>query len=150
MFKSSLVSGELTIGELAARSGVAPSALRFYETECLISSRRTAGNQRRYERAVLRRVAIIRVATELGIPLTQVKAAFDGLPRDRTPTASDWARIASAWRAMLDERIARTVLLRDRLAGCIGCGCLSVTDCPLANPEDVAADRGTGAVGLTP
>jgi MerR family transcriptional regulator, redox-sensitive transcriptional activator SoxR len=140
----------LSVGQVAERSGVAVSALHFYERKGLISSMRSAGNQRRYERAVLRRVAIIRVATELGIPLAQVKAAFDSLPRDRTPTASDWARIASAWRAMLDERIARTVLLRDRLAGCIGCGCLSVTDCPLANPEDVAAERGTGAVGLRP
>jgi MerR family redox-sensitive transcriptional activator SoxR len=77
-------------------------------------------------------------------------AEEEHLPRDRTPTASDWARIASAWRAMLDERIARTTLLRDRLAGCIGCGCLSVTDCPLANPEDIAAERGIGAVGLKP
>ena len=95
-------------------------------------------------------MAIIRVATELGIPLSVVKAAFDGLPRDRVPTASDWERIASSWRAMLDERIARTVLLRDRLAGCIGCGCLSVKDCPLANPGDIAATRGTGAIGLNP
>jgi MerR family redox-sensitive transcriptional activator SoxR len=140
----------LSVGQVAERSGVAVSALHFYERKGLISSMRRTGNQRRYERAVLRRVAIIRVATELGIHLSEVKAALDRLTLDRTPNASDWARIASAWRTMLDERIARTVLLRDRLAGCIGCGCLSVTDCPLANPEDVAAERGTGPVGLMP
>lgn len=140
----------LSVGQVAERSGVAVSALHFYERKGLISAMRSAGNQRRYERAVLRRVAIVRVATELGIPLSEVKAAFDSLPRDRVPTQSDWARIASGWRAMLDERIARTLLLRDRLAGCIGCGCLSVSDCPLANPEDVAAERGTGAIGLKP
>lgn len=140
----------LSVGEVAERSGVAVSALHFYERKGLISSTRSGGNQRRYERAMLRRVAIIRVATELGIALADVKAAFDTLPRDRAPTASDWARIASGWRTMLDDRIARLALLRDRLAGCIGCGCLSVEDCPLANPEDMAAERGTGAVGLRP
>lgn len=95
-------------------------------------------------------MTIIRVATELGIPLSEVKAAFASLLSDRVPTASDWERIASSWRAMLDERIARTVLLRDRLAGCIGCGCLSMKDCPLANLQDIAATRGTGAVSLSP
>lgn len=140
----------LSPGEVARRGGVAVSALHFYEREGLISASRTEGNQRRYERAVLRRVAIIRVATELGIPLREVKTAFDALPSDRTPTARDWDRIATRWRAMLDERIARTVALRDRLAGCIGCGCLSVEQCPLANPRDIAAERGTGAVGLLP
>ncbi|MEO3434511.1 redox-sensitive transcriptional activator SoxR [Inquilinus sp. CAU 1745] len=140
----------LSAGQIAQRSGVAVSALHFYERNGLISAMRSAGNQRRYARAVLRRVAIIRVATELGIPLSAVKTAFDSLPRDRVPTASDWERIASGWRAMLDERITRTVLLRDRLADCIGCGCLSVSACPLANPDDIAAERGTGAVELEP
>jgi MerR family transcriptional regulator, redox-sensitive transcriptional activator SoxR len=140
----------LSVGQIAARSGVAVSALHFYERKGLIAASRSAGNQRRYERAVLRRVAIIRIASELGIPLSEVKTAFDGLPRDRIPSAADWARIATSWRAMLDRRIARTTLLRDRLAGCIGCGCLSVEDCPLANPDDAAADCGTGAVGLEP
>lgn len=140
----------LSVGQVAQRSGVAVSALHFYERKGLIFAARSAGNQRRFERAVLRRVAIIRVATELGIPLSEVKAAFDSLPRDRIPTASDWECIARGWRAMLEERIARTTLLRDRLTGCIGCGCLSVKDCPLANPEDIAARRGSGAIGLEP
>jgi MerR family redox-sensitive transcriptional activator SoxR len=140
----------LSVGQVAERSGVRVSALHFYERRGLIAARRSAGNQRRYERPVLRRLAIIRAATELGIPLAEVKAAFDRLPRDRTPSATDWARIASGWRAVLDQRITRLALLRDRLAGCIGCGCLSVRDCPLVNPGDIAAQRGTGAVGLRP
>lgn len=144
------IKAMLTPAEVARRGGVAVSALHFYERKGLISASRSDGNQRRYERAVLRRVAIIRVATELGIPLREVKAAFDTLPAERVPNARDWERIATRWRAMLEERIARTVALRDRLAGCIGCGCLSVEQCPLANPRDIAGSRGTGAVGLLP
>ena len=144
------LSGMLTIGEVAARGGVSVSALHFYERKGLISSTRTRGNQRRYRRTVLRKVAVIRAAQELGIPLAEVKAAFDDLPQSRAPTAADWAGIATRWRVMLDERIARSMLLRDHLAGCIGCGCLSLRDCPLANPGDLAAESGAGAAGLDP
>jgi MerR family transcriptional regulator, redox-sensitive transcriptional activator SoxR len=140
----------LTVGQVAERSGVAVSALHFYERKRLISAARTDGNQRRFERAVLRKVAVIRAAQKLGIPLAEVKAVFDSLPNDRTPTVRDWANIAARWRAMLDERIERTVLLRDRLAGCIGCGCLSVEVCPLYNPDDIAAREGPGARNLEP
>jgi MerR family transcriptional regulator, redox-sensitive transcriptional activator SoxR len=140
----------LTVGQVAERSGVAVSALHFYERKRLISAARTDGNQRRIERAVLRKVAVIRAAQKLGIPLAEVKAVFHSLPNDRTPTVRDWADIAARWRAMLDERIERTMLLRDRLAGCIGCGCLSVEVCPLYNPDDIAAREGPGARHLEP
>jgi MerR family transcriptional regulator, redox-sensitive transcriptional activator SoxR len=145
MFKSSLVSGELTIGELAARSGVAPSALRFYETECLISSRRTAGNQRRYERATLRRVAFIQAGRTAGIPLEAIGAALATLPSERPPTRRDWERLSRGWRQDLDRRIATLQGLRNRLTTCIGCGCLSIDACGLLNPDDEAGEKGPGA-----
>jgi MerR family redox-sensitive transcriptional activator SoxR len=138
------VSPELTVGQLARRSGVAVSALHFYEAKGLISSRRTAGNQRRYARDALRRVAFIRVSQRVGIPLATIRAALDRLPERRTPTPQDWARLSTAWRAELDDRIAQLIRLRDNLTGCIGCGCLSLRACQLANPGDALAARGPG------
>src|SRR5580693_4465596 len=128
---------EITVGQLAARSGVTVSALHFYEAQGLISARRTAGNQRRYPRATIRRVAFIRASQRVGIPLARIKAALDTLPAGRTPTTRDWARLSAAWRCDLDERISELEDLRDRLTGCIGCGCLSLTACQLANPGDL-------------
>jgi MerR family redox-sensitive transcriptional activator SoxR len=140
----------LTIGELAARSGVAASALRFYEAEGLINSTRTSGNQRRYTRDSLRRVAFIRSAQAVGIPLSEIRAALAQLPRERTPSRRDWARLSTTWRARLDERIDQLVRLRDDLTGCIGCGCLSLQSCRLINPGDVLYDEGPGARRLLP
>jgi MerR family transcriptional regulator, redox-sensitive transcriptional activator SoxR len=139
---------ELTVGQLAARSGVAASALRFYEEQGLISSRRTAGKQRRYPRAMLRRVAFIRASQRVGIPLSRIKEALDGLPANRTPTPADWARLSAEWRADIDDRISRLQRLRDRLVGCIGCGCLSLSACRLVNPDDALGDEGPGARNL--
>jgi len=136
---------EITVGQLAARSGVAVSALHFYETRGLIEARRTAGNQRRYPRVALRRVAFIRASQRLGIPLARIKEALDTLPAGRTPTPKDWARLSAAWRQDLDNRIAELQDLRDRLTDCIGCGCLSMDTCLLANPEDILAAEGSGA-----
>lgn len=135
----------LSVGELAARSGVAVSALHFYERQGLIHGGRNAGNQRRYGREVLRRVAIIKVAQRAGIPLASIREALDTLPDGRTPTTADWTRLSRRWRAELDARIDQLTRLRDQLDGCIGCGCLSLKACPLRNPEDVAGARGPGA-----
>ena len=139
----------LSVGEVAARSGVAVSAVHFYERRGLISGWRSRGNQRRYERATLRRIAIIKVAQMLGVSLADIHARLATLPDDRTPNKADWARLAAGWRAELDERIAQLERLRDRLDGCIGCGCLSVEDCPLRNPEDRLAAKGPGPHYLT-
>jgi MerR family transcriptional regulator, redox-sensitive transcriptional activator SoxR len=136
---------ELTVGQLSARSGVAVSALHFYEAEGLISARRTTGNQRRYLRHTLRRVAFIRASQRVGIPLRTIKEALDRLPGNRTPTRKDWARLSAAWRRDLDDRIGQLERLRDRLTGCIGCGCLSIDLCLLTNPDDVLGEEGTGA-----
>ncbi|MGP3968432.1 redox-sensitive transcriptional activator SoxR [Streptomyces sp. 6N223] len=133
---------ELTIGQLARRSGVATSALRFYEEQGLISSRRTPGNQRRYRRDMLRRVAFIRVSQNVGMPLTAIRAALDRLPEGRTPNREDWAVVSASWRADLDARIRQLVRLRDDLTDCIGCGCLSLESCLLANPDDVCGRDG--------
>jgi len=141
-------TSELTVGQLAARSGVAVSALRFYEEQGLIAARRTAGNQRRYPRATLRRVAFIRASQRVGIPLGRIKEALDGLPASRTPSRADWTRLSRQWRADLDDRIAHLQRLRDRLAGCIGCGCLSLTACQLVNPGDALGREGPGARNL--
>lgn len=141
---------ELTIGEVAERSGVAASALHFYESKGLIKSRRNSGNQRRYPRDVLRRIAVIKVAQRIGIPLSSISEAFSALPEGRTPTAKDWSRLSSAWKAELDERIARLTQLRDDLTGCIGCGCLSLKRCRLRNPMDELAQQGAGPVLLDP
>jgi MerR family transcriptional regulator, redox-sensitive transcriptional activator SoxR len=139
---------ELTPGEMSVRSGVAVSALHFYEREGLISSRRTSGNQRRYTRETLRRVAFIRMSQRLGIPLARIRDALATLPTDRVPTSKDWARLSAGWRDDLDQRIVHLQRLRDNLTGCIGCGCLSLKVCALANPGDVLADEGPGAVRL--
>ena len=138
------VEPALTIGDLAQRSGVATSALRFYEEQGLISSERTAGGQRRFARSTLRRVALIRAAQRVGLPLSEVAEALSTLPHDRTPTKRDWQRLSARWQARLDAQIAAMQALRDDLAGCIGCGCLSLTSCTLFNPTDVAATLGTG------
>jgi MerR family transcriptional regulator, redox-sensitive transcriptional activator SoxR len=139
------VSAELTIGELSARSGVAPSALRFYERRGLISARRTDGNQRRYDRATLRRIALVQAGRAAGIPLTNIRAAIETLPAERTPSRRDWERLSRGWRADIDGRIAMLEALRSRLNTCIGCGCLSIDRCELLNPEDEAAQLGAGA-----
>lgn len=141
-------ASELTVGQLAARSGVAVSALRFYEEQGLISARRTAGNQRRYPRATLRRVAFIRASQRVGIPLSRIADALAGLPANRTPTVGDWARLSAQWRADLEERISQLQRLRDRLTGCIGCGCLSLRICQLVNPDDSLGRGGPGARNL--
>ncbi len=134
----------LTIGELADRAGVATSALRFYEQRGLIRSVRTPGNQRRYQRATLRRVALIRVAQGLGLSLHDIGEAVASLPEDRIATREDWARLSSSWRDRLDERIASLSRLRDKLTGCIGCGCLSLQRCALYNQADRISARGGG------
>ncbi len=134
----------LTIGDLADRSGVATSALRFYETKGLIESRRTDGNQRRYLRATLRRVALIRAGQELGLSLAELADALATLPHDMTPNKRDWERLSHAWRKRLDEQIAELIALRDDLTDCIGCGCLSLKSCAIFNPGDVASSLGAG------
>ncbi len=139
---------ELTPGELSHRSGVAVSALHFYEREGLIASRRTAGNQRRYTRDTIRRVAFIRMSQRLGIPLARIRDALATLPLDRVPTSKDWARLSAGWRSDLDERILHLQRLRDNLTGCIGCGCMSLKVCALFNPDDVLSAKGPGAANL--
>ncbi|MFF8879032.1 redox-sensitive transcriptional activator SoxR [Streptomyces flaveolus] len=136
---------ELTVGQLAARSGAAVSALHFYESKGLISSRRTSGNQRRFSRDALRRVAFVRAAQRVGIPLATIREALAELPEGRTPTADDWARLSVAWRSELDERIKQLNRLRDHLTDCIGCGCLSLDTCVLSNPDDVFGESRTGS-----
>ncbi|GAA2442637.1 redox-sensitive transcriptional activator SoxR [Streptomyces mauvecolor] len=136
---------ELTVGQLSARSGAAVSALHFYESKGLIASRRTSGNQRRYCRDTLRRVAFIRAAQRVGIPLATIRDALAELPEERTPTKEDWARLSETWRAELDRRITQLGRLRDHLSDCIGCGCLSLDNCVLSNPDDVFGDSLTGS-----
>ncbi|KRB43819.1 MULTISPECIES: redox-sensitive transcriptional activator SoxR [unclassified Terrabacter] len=140
----------LTIGQVAERTGAATSALRYWEDLGLISSVRTTGNQRRYERATIRRVSFIRAAQRVGLSLDEIGAALATLPDARTPTATDWARLSRAWRGRLDEQIRRIEKLRDQLDSCIGCGCLSLRTCALNNPSDVLAEHGPGAVLLEP
>ena len=141
---------QLTIGELAERSGVAPSALRYYEAQGLITATRTSGNQRRYERAMLRRIAFIRSAQRVGLSLEEITEALRTLPGGRTPTTADWTRLSQAWRGRINEQIERLERLRDKLDSCIGCGCLSMQRCSLSNPDDVVRARGPGAVYLEP
>jgi MerR family redox-sensitive transcriptional activator SoxR len=138
----------LTIGQLAERAGLSTSAIRFYESRGLLASVRTAGNQRRYDQATLRRLGFIRAAQQVGLSLEEISEAMAELPSNRTPTKRDWHRISRAWRGRLDEQIARTQRLRDRLDGCIGCGCLSLRSCALYNPDDQLAAEGPGAVRL--
>ena len=138
----------LTVSEVAARSGFAPSALRFYEREGLIDARRTSGNQRRYPRSVLRRLAFIRAARNVGLSLVEVAGALHTLPAGRTPTRADWSRLSRSWRQRLDDQIAALQRLRDGLDSCIGCGCLSLRTCAMQNPADTAATRGPDAAYL--
>ncbi len=140
----------LTVGEVAERSGVAVSTLHFYEAEGLIASWRNKGNQRRYTREVLRRVAVIKVAQRTGIPLKEIREALAMLPEKRTPTSDDWKRLSARWRLQLNDRIERLTRLRDQLDGCIGCGCLSLDTCPLRNPWDRLSAEGPGPRLLDP
>ncbi len=140
----------LSVGQLAARSGMSVSALHFYERQGLIQSRRTSGNQRRYDRAILRRVAVIRAAQRAGIPLATVAKAFAELPKDGVPDQADWQRLSAAWHQEIEQRIAQLEHLRDRLGGCIGCGCLSLATCGFVNPNDDAGRRGVPSTLLDP
>jgi len=135
-----MLAQDMSVGDVARRSGVAVSALHFYERKGLISSLRTSGNQRRYARDVLRRLAVIRVAQRVGMPLEAVARAFESLPQGRAPTKADWAKLSARWQVELEERIHMLQLL----TGCIGCGCLSLKRCRLANPDDVLGERGDG------
>jgi MerR family redox-sensitive transcriptional activator SoxR len=135
----------LTISELSARSGAAPSALRFYESLGLIRASRTAGNQRRYPRHMLRRVAFIRAGRQIGLELRAIQASLDLLPGDRAPTKKEWSRTARAWQATIDAKIAELRRMSETLDSCIGCGCLSLRSCALYNPDDSARQRGQGA-----
>ena len=142
---SALPAHGLTIGDLSRRTGVAASALRFYEAEGLISAARTSGGQRRYTRDTIRRISFMRIAQQVGLSLDAIRTALASLPDERTPTRQDWERLSSSWRPLLDARIALLERLRDSLSGCIGCGCLSIDVCPLYNPDDVLAAEGPGA-----
>ncbi|TCR64996.1 redox-sensitive transcriptional activator SoxR [Bosea sp. BK604] len=144
------LGGELSVGEVARRSGLAVSAIHFYEAKGLIRAGRSAGNQRRYPREVLRRVAIIKVAQRTGIPLKTIREAFKALPAERTPTVADWRKLSASWKAELERRIDRLTRLRDHMEDCIGCGCLSVTSCPLHNPWDQLGEQGPGPRLLDP
>lgn len=139
------LTSQLSIGEVSTRSGIAPSALRFYEAAGLIAASRTSGNQRRYERATLRRIAVIQAGKAAGIPLAEIQAALATLPDDRVPTRKDWDRLSRSWRNDVDRRIALLQGLRERLTTCIGCGCLSIDRCTLLNPDDEAVRLGGGA-----
>ncbi len=137
-------------GQVARRAGVAVSTLHYYESLGLIRSRRTAGDRREYRRDTLRLIAFIRASQTLGISLSRIKQALDGLPHDQPPGKRDWARLARLWRRDLTERIERLTALRDNLANCIGCGCLSLTSCPYTNPDDALGREGPGARRLLP
>jgi MerR family redox-sensitive transcriptional activator SoxR len=141
---------DLTIGELSQRSGIATSAIRYYEDRGLVAARRTTGNQRRYAKPMLRRLAFIRTAQRVGLSLEEIEEALATLPSNRTPTKADWTRLSRGWRPRLDARIAQLERLRDTLDNCIGCGCLSLRRCSLSNPGDVLAARGPGGVLLDP
>ena len=145
-----MATAHLTIGEVSQRSGVATSALRYYESVGLIHSERTTGNQRRFKRATLRRVAFIRSAQRVGLTLDEIAEALATLPEGRTPNKADWSRLSEGWRPRLDAQIERLERLRSKLDGCIGCGCLSLRNCSLNNPDDEVAPRGPGAVFLEP
>jgi MerR family redox-sensitive transcriptional activator SoxR len=141
---------EMTVGQLAARSGVAVSTIHFYESKWLIRGWRNKANHRRYARAVLRRVALIKVAQRTGISLASIRQALNALPKGRPATAEDWQRLSAVWRNDLEERIKRLTRLRDQLDGCIGCGCLSLGVCPLHNPQDRLGKQGAGPRLLDP
>lgn len=137
-----------SVGKVAKRCGIKVSTLHFYEQQGLIQSWRNAGNQRRYKADVLRRISVIKAAQKVGVSLEEIKQAFDSLPDNRTPTVEDWQQLSKYWQQMLDGRIAYLQTLRSNLAGCIGCGCLSMTNCPLYNPNDKLAELGNGPVIL--
>ncbi|MEQ9693968.1 redox-sensitive transcriptional activator SoxR [Shimia sp. SDUM112013] len=139
-----LTKGGLTIGEVSDRTGLAPSAIRFYEDQQLVFPLRNAGGQRRFDRSDIRRLSFVMIAQGLGFTLPEIRSALQGLPEGRTPTKRDWERISTRFRRDLDARIARMTALRDKLDGCIGCGCLSLKTCALYNPQDRARSRGTG------
>ena len=139
------IAKEITIGQLSERTGVPVSAIRFYESRGLMAARRTRGNQRRYPRADIRRLTFIRIAQTLGLPLSEIRMQLDSLPDGRTPNARDWERLAAGMRDDLDRRIVGLIALRDRLTGCIGCGCLSLESCALWNPDDAEGAKGPGA-----
>lgn len=136
--------GELTVGQLSERSGVAVSALHFYERQGLLHSTRTSGNQRRYRREALRRVALIKIAQRVGIPLAEVRTALESLPNSRTPNRADWEALSNRWHDELQKRIDHLKQLRDEFTGCVGCGCLSIDKCRMANPYDELAEQGAG------
>jgi MerR family redox-sensitive transcriptional activator SoxR len=138
----------LTIGEVAHRSGVAPSALRFYEDVGLVSAERTSGNQRRYRRHVLRRLAFIRAAQRVGLSLDEIQHALDSLPSSRTPTTADWQKVSREWSSRIERQIDELNRLKTKLTGCVGCGCLSLRTCLLTNPDDYQGDRGAGPAWL--
>ena len=140
----------MTIGETARRGGISTSALRFYEDHGLITSRRTGGGQRRYTRDVLRRVAFIRAAQSVGLKLAEIRESLSDLPADRAPTKEEWEHFAALWRPRLEHQIAVLEAIRDKLSGCIGCGCLTLDSCSVFNPGDKAAERGPGAYYLLP
>lgn len=144
------MAGDFSVGEVAARCGVAVSALHFYEAKGLISSARTRGNQRRYAKDVIRRVSVIKFAQELGIPLAEIGAALSSLPDARTPNRGDWKAISAKWRKDLDARIRRLQSLRANLDECIGCGCLSLQRCRIRNRDDKLAAEGPGPRLLEP
>lgn len=144
------LANHLTIGQVAERSGVPSTALRFYEDRGLIHPERSAGNQRRYPRSTLRRIAFIRAAQRVGLSLEQISDALASLPTDHAPTKADWARLSKNWKDELDARIDALQRLRDRLTGCVGCGCLSLKQCGLYNHDDQLARFGTGATRLKP
>lgn len=141
---------QLSVGQLSKRSGIPISTLHFYETKGLIRSERNAGNQRRYPRHILRQLAIIRVAQSVGLSLAEIREHLKTLPQDGPPTAADWQRLSSEWSGELEEKIKMMTALKDKLTACIGCGCLSVTDCPLRNPDDRASNGGPGARAFDP
>jgi MerR family redox-sensitive transcriptional activator SoxR len=141
---------DLGVGEVARRSGIKVSAIHFYESKGLIASVRSAGNQRRYRRDVLRRVAVIKAAQRIGLPLKSIASALGTLPQSRTPTKDDWRQLSASWRAELNQRIEKLTHLRDKLTGCIGCGCLSLKVCPLRNPMDKLSGAGPGPQLLDP
>jgi MerR family transcriptional regulator, redox-sensitive transcriptional activator SoxR len=149
-YEADRLRGDLSVGALAARSGLAVSAIHFYESKGLITSWRSRGNQRRYSRDMLRRVAVIKVAQRLGVPLSTIREALGTLPAGRTPTKSDWKRLSAAWKRSLNARIDKLTRLRDSLSDCIGCGCLSLKICPLRNPMDYLSDQGPGPRLLDP
>lgn len=138
----------LTVGEIARRSGFAASAIRYYESQGLVTAERDGGGQRRFERSVLRRLAFIRAAANVGLTLDEIREELSGLPDNRTPTRADWQRISRHWRQRLDDQIAALNRLRNGLDSCIGCGCLSMQTCGITNPDDVAATMGPGAAYL--